>query len=232
MTARKILVTGGTGTLGGALVRALCEDGWDVTANFSRDTARAEELQRTTGCRLYQADVSDENEVAAMFAALRPLDAVVHCAGIVRDGLILRTATDAWRETLRVNLQGPFLVARGALQSLNDGGSLILVTSRVGERGAAGQAAYAAAKAATIGLMKTAGREAARLLRVNAICPPFVPSALSDDLDQTELAALGSQSLSGGFGTVNGFVGAVRWLLSEDCAGISGQVIHCDDRIF
>ena len=229
MTTRRMLVTGGPGTLGSALVRALCADGDEVVASFWRDTARTEELQNATGCRLHQADVGEEDAVAAMFASLEPLDAVIHCAGIARDQLLLRTSPADWHETLRVDLQGTFLVARGALQSLNDGGSLILVASRVGQRGAAGQSAYAAAKSATIGLMKTAACEAAGRLRVNAICPPFVPSALSDDLDETELTALAAQSLSGTSSSPDSFVGAVRWLLSAD--GISGQIIHCDDRL-
>ena len=81
--------------------------------------------------------------------------------------------------------------------------------------------------------MKCAAQEgAARKLCVNALCPPFVPSALSAKLGESELAALRGQSLREGVGDARSFVGAALWLLGENGARVSGQVIHCDDRMF
>jgi 3-oxoacyl-[acyl-carrier protein] reductase len=231
VSQRAILVTGGTGTLGGALVKALCAQGHLVVANFARDERRARCLQEETNCQLFRADVSDEAQVASLFAALPPLFAVVHAAGIARDALLLRQTPQNWHETLRANATSSFLIARGALQNLEDDGRLIFVASRVGERGAVGQGAYAASKAAMLGLMKSAAREGAGRLCVNAICPPFVPSAMANELDENHVAALAAQSLSGRVGSANSFVGAVLWLLGEAGAEISGQVIHCDDRL-
>lgn len=223
-------MTGGTGTLGSALVRSLCADGVHVVAGYVRDEERAARLRNETGCEIVRADIGDENAVVALFQSLPPLFGVIHAAGTSHDALLLRQSCESWHETLRVNATGAFLVARAALEKLDDGGRLILVASRVGERGAPGQSAYAAGKAATLGLMKCAAREGvARKLCVNAICPPFVPSALSQTLGASELAALRGQSLTGDFGDARGFVSAARWLLSET---ISGQIIHCDDRIF
>ncbi len=223
-------MTGGTGTLGGALVRALCADGVAVVANYFRDEERALRLQRESGCAIVRADIGDESAVGALFQSLPPICAVIHTAGIARDALLLRQSRESWRETLRINATGAFLVTRMALENLEDGGHLILVASRVGERGATGQSAYSANKAAILGLMKCAAREgAARKLCVNAICPPFVPSALSENMSGNELATLHRQSVSGNAGDARTFVSAARWLLSE---GVSGQVIHCDDRMF
>ena len=227
-----ILITGGTGTLGAALASALTEDGFELFVNFWHNEKRAAQLQEATGCELRRADVSDEKLVQQMFESLPPLFAVIHAAAITRDALLLRQSPLRWRETMGVNLTGAFLVARGALQKVEAGGRLILLASRVGERGAPGQSAYAATKAATIALMKCAAREAAGCLSVNAICPPFVPSALSQALDKQAVASLKAQSLNARYGDAASLVSATRWLLSKDGAGVSGQVIHCDDRIF
>lgn len=227
-----ILITGGTGTLGGALTRSLCAQGHRVIANFAHDGERARRLQAETGCELWRADIGDEAAVCALFEVAPPLLAVVHVAGITRDALLLRQSAQSWQDVMNVNLNGAFLVAREALQRLEEGGRLIFVVSRVGERGAAGQGAYAAGKAATIGLMKCAAREGTeRNLKVNAICPPFVPSALSANLKQEKIATLMAQSVQAHAGDVQSFVGAVQWLLSEAGSGVSGQVIHCDDRV-
>ena len=228
-----VLITGGTGTLGGALVRALCAGGVRVFANYCRDDERAARLRDETGCDIVRADIGDENAVRELFEALPPLFGVVHAAGVSSDSLLLRQSRESWHETLRVNATGAFLVARAALQRLEDGGRLILISSRVGERGAAGQSAYAASKSATLALMKCAAQEgAARKLCVNALCPPFVPSALSETLRESKFAALRGQSLREGVGDARSSVGAALWLLGESGDGVSGQVIHCDDRMF
>ena len=98
--------------------------------------------------------------------------------------------------------------------------------------GAATYAAYAASKAAVLGLMRVAAREGApRNLCVNAICPGFVPSAMTDALDAAHLAARRSQSVRDTFGSAEAVASLVRWLLSKEAAAVSGQVLHCDDRL-
>lgn len=159
------------------------------------------------------------------------LYAVVHAAGVSSDALLVRQTASSWRESLRVNADGSFLVARAALQALEDGGRLILLASRAGENGAAGQGAYAASKAATLALMRSAACEgAARGIAVNAICPGFVPSVLSDSLSQKRLAQARNRSVFNRFGAPREVASTVQWLLGPDAAAISSQVIHCDSR--
>lgn len=227
-----ILITGGTGALGAALTQALSEDGFELFVNFSRNEKRALRLQEGTGCQLRRFDMSEEKAVQEMFESLPPLFAIIHGAAITHDALLLRQSSLEWQEMIKVNLTSAFLVARQALQKVENGGRLIFLVSRVGERGAPGQAAYAGAKAATIALMKCAARESAGRLSVNAICPPFVPSELAGKLNDKALAALKQQSLNKRCGDASSLIGATRWLLSANGAGVSGQVIHCDDRIF
>ncbi|HEX8832909.1 MAG TPA: SDR family oxidoreductase [Abditibacteriaceae bacterium] len=235
MRQRVVLVTGGTGAIGGEIVRALCRDTaqcWRVVANYARDEARARALQAETGCELHRADVGSEEQVGAMFAATSPLFAVIHAAGASRNALMLSQTHDDWHESLRVNATGSFLVARGALASLQDGGRLVLLASRVGESGNAGQGAYAASKAAVIALAKVAAREGGEMrICANAICPGFVPSALTASLPVERLDEFRRRSVLDEFGTGAHVASAVQWLLSDEGAGVSGQVVHCDSRI-
>lgn len=232
MQQQVALVTGGTGTLGRAIVQSCLDNGWRVMANYWHDEERALALRDATGCEVYRADVSDEAGVEAMFAALPPLNAVIHAAAITRDALLARQTRADWAATLRVNADGAFLVTRAALQRLPEGGRLILLASRVGEHGNAGQAAYAASKAAVIALMRSAAREgAARQVYVNALCPGVVPSDLTEAMPPGRLAALQAQSVLGAFGSAQQVAATVQWLLSEGAAGITGQVVHCDSRI-
>ena len=227
---KTVLVTGGSGALGSEIVRSL--DGFNVVANFRRDAERATQLQRETGCELRRADIADEDEVEALFASLPEVWAVVHAAGVAENALLLKQSAGSWRETMRVNATGSFLVARAALRFLPSGGRLVLLASRVGESGNAGQGAYSASKAATIALAKCAAREGgARNIAVNALCPGVVESDLTATLGEETLNAFRARSVFGELGAAREVVGAVRWLLSEEAARVSGQVVHCDSRI-
>ena len=234
MLEKRVLVTGGTGVLGSEIVRTLIRStpAYAVTANFRSDSERAVSLQSETGCALHQADVGDEAQVEVMFKKLSPLFAVVHAAGTSEDELLLRQSRMAWNDTLRVNADGAFLVARVALQKLETGGRLIFLASRVGEQGRAGQTAYAASKAAMLALMKSTAREGAdRRIAVNAICPGFVPSAMSDGLSAEHLQQARRASVYNEFGSASQTAKMVQWLCSEASDGISGQIFHCDSRL-
>lgn len=251
---RTVLVTGGTGAIGGAIVAALCRQNtgaqtrgaeaagaetpsanalrWRVVAGYARDDERARAVREATGCEIHRADVGDEAEVEAMFGRWPEPFAVVHAAAVSRNALLGRQTRAEWRETLRVNADGAFLVTRAALSNLRDGGRLLLLASRVGERGSRGQGAYAASKAACLALMRCAAREGAvRGISVNAICPGFVPSALTRSLPAQRLEQFRRDSVLGRFGSPREVAATVLWLLREDAAAVSGQVIHCDSRI-
>lgn len=237
---KTVLVTGGTGAIGSAIVRAIVAKSttsstrcWNVVANYTQDKQRAQQLQSETGCGLHRADIADENETRAMFSEIENLFAVVHCAGVSHNNLLMRQTPEEWRETMRVNSDGAFLVTRESLKALPRNGRLILLASRVGERGNAGQSAYAASKAAVIALTKCAAREAGKSgVCVNAICPGFVLSDLTQSLPDKVLQNFRAQSVFGEFGGGGEAVAsAVLWLLSDAAREVSGQIIHCDSRV-
>ena len=229
-TSRRILVTGGTGTLGGGLVRALRAANYGVTANFWHDEARAAVLRRETGCELFRADLRDETQVAALFAAGK-FETVIHGAGVTRDALLLRQTQKSWRDTLETNLDAAFLVARESLQTLPREGQLIFLASRAGEHGFAGQGAYAASKAALLGLMKTAAIEGkAEGLQICAVCPGYVSSNLSAGISARKTAARRAENVLDAADGGEALAAMISWILRAK-PRISGQILRPDCRI-
>ena len=223
-----VLVTGGTGVLGGAIVAALRAASYEVTANYYHDETRARHVEAHTGCAIFRADVRDENAVNLLLQS-HPFDAIIHAAGANRDALLLRTSHDLWRGQMRDNLDAAFLITRGALRFLPDGGRLMLIASRVGERGFAGQSAYAASKGAVIGLMRAAAAESrARNLKINAICPGYAPSALSRNLSGNSVQQRASENLISDCDASQSLAATCLWLLKSR---VSGQIVRPDCRL-
>ena len=232
-TSARVLVSGASGVLGGAIVRALCENSThgEVIGTYFRHQDAAQRLQNETGCALHCMDVCDEKQVEELWREHAPIDALVHALGVSHDNLMLRTSRDDWHETLRVNLESAFLMLRAALQYLPAGGRVILLASRVGENGARGQSAYAASKAGLIALMKSAAREGAqRKIAINAICPAFTISTMTA-VEPQILNEQRARDVFGKLGSAQSTAFLARWLLSEEASGISGQVFHADARL-
>ncbi len=231
MSLPRVLVTGGTGTLGSEIVRVLSPT-FSVTANFHKNHTRALRLQSETGCNLHSADISNEEQVHQLFDAVSPLFAVIHVAGIARDELLIRQKRVDWDATQRINLDAAFLVSRRSLEDLQEGGRLIYFASRVGQIGERGQTAYAASKAGVLALMQSAAREgASRRLAINAVCPGFVPSDMNNGFDLTALPHAKRASVFHELGNAQEAAGLTRWLLSPEAAAVSGQIFHCHSRL-
>ena len=229
-SANSVLVTGGSGVLGSAIVAALCAGGRRVVASYVTDDARAQRVARATGCEVQRVDCADENAVEALFQKAS-FAAVVHAAGVCEEALLLRQSEASWAQTLRVNATGAFLVTRAALRFLPRGGRLILLASRVGENGAAGLGAYAASKAAVLSLSENAAHEGGQSgIAVNCVCPGWVPSRLTGRREN-RLEAARRSSTFGTLGRAEETASVVGWLLSAESEGVSGQVFHADSRL-
>jgi len=180
-----------------------------------------------------EVDVSRADSVYAMVERALSLwgrvDILVNNAGITRDGLILRMKDDDWDAVLSVNLKGTFNGMKAVLpvMSKQRRGRIINLSSVVGAIGNAGQANYAASKAAVVGLTKTAAREyASRGITVNAVAPGFIDTAMTASLPQAAKETLLRQIPAGRFGGVEDVAHAVAFLTSDEAAYITGQVIH------
>jgi 3-oxoacyl-[acyl-carrier protein] reductase len=235
------IITGGRRGIGKAIALAMAGAGAD-TAIVDVPSA-AEELEATARevaglgrrCRPLAADVTDREAVERAFqeaeSALGRIDVLVNNAGITRDQLLVRMGDDDWRAVLEVNLTGAFVCIRAAAKPMikQRSGCIINMASVVGLMGNAGQANYAAAKGGLIGLTKAAAKELApRGIRVNAIAPGFIVSAMTDKLGAEASARLAGQIPLQRLGTPEDVAAVAVFLSSEAAAYITGQVIQVD----
>jgi 3-oxoacyl-[acyl-carrier protein] reductase len=180
LTGKSVLVTGGSGGIGGACVRAFLAESARVVAHYHLGRDRAEALGADA---IVQADLTREEEVERMFDQAGPVEVCAAVAGVwPREDVPVRDLPlDRWERTLRDNLTSTFLTARGFFR--RGGRSLVLVGSTAGIFGEAGHADYAAAKSAVIhGLLLSLKNEVVRdepLARVNAVAPGWTESPMT-----------------------------------------------------
>ena len=228
LAGRCLLVTGASGGIGAAVARVAREEGAQVAAADLPGRPAPE------GTIPLAADLAEPAGAAALFAAydarMPRLDGLVHCAGIVRDGVLWKLSDDAWTDVLRTNLDAAFWVLREAAPRLRrQGGSVVLLTSITGERGKLGQANYAASKAGLIGLGRTAARELGRFgVRVNLIAPGLIDTPMTASLPEEARRRALEESVLGRAGTPEDVAHAALFLLSDLARHVTGQVLRVD----
>ena len=155
------------------------------------------------------------------------IDILINNAGITRDGLLLRMPDDAWNAVISINLTGAFYVLRATARAMRkNGGAIVNIASVVALIGNPMQANYCSAKAGLIGLTKSSARELARYtIRVNAVAPGYIETAMTAKLDETHRNAMLATVPLGRPGTTADVAGAVAFLASDDAAYITGQVL-------
>jgi glucose 1-dehydrogenase len=165
------LVSGGAGDIGAAIAARLRREGWSVSTG---DIAPGADVM---------VDTADSAQVAAWLDACEPFDAVVVNAGIVQPASALETPVETWQETMRVNLEGAFLLSQAATRRWRDHarpGRLVFLGSWVADRPDPGIAAYSVSKAALRMWMRCLALETAPLgIRVNEVAPGYVDAGLS-----------------------------------------------------
>ena len=200
LEGKRVLVTGGSGGIGTACVRAFAAEGADVVVHYHRGRERAE---AAGGHAIVQADLTNETDVARAFEQAGPLDVCAAVAGMwpAGDVAVRELGLDRWRATLDANLTATFLTARAFLEQLGDReGALVLVGSTAGLFGEAGHADYAAAKAAiTGGLLLSLKNEVVRRhprTRVNAVAPGWTESPMTRGFVDPEAVRRASRTMA------------------------------------
>ena len=234
---RTALVTGGARGIGAATATRLAEEGAHVVvADF--DEAAATETAERIGGRAVRCDVTSRADVEAAVAAAAEtgrLDALVTCAGIIRDNLVHKMTDDDWEAVIATHLRGTFLAAQAAQAHMTEqqSGSIVLIssTSALGNRG---QANYSAAKAGIQGLAKTLALELGRFdVRVNCVAPGFIATAMTrQTADRIGVSfedfqtAVAEQTPLRRVGRPEDVSGVIAFLCSDDAAYVTGQVIY------
>lgn len=240
LEGRVALVTGASRGIGRAVAIALAQAGADVAVNCAGRVEAAEEVAgeiRALGRRamVVKANVAVAAEVNEMvkgvLAELGRLDILVNNAGITRDNLILRMSEEDWDAVSSVNLKGSFNCAKAVTRSMLKAryGRIVNISSVVGISGNAGQANYAATKAGLIGFSKSLAKElGSRNITVNVVAPGFIETDMTASMtDELKKSVAGQISL-GRMGKSEDVAAAVVFLVSDQAAYITGQVLSVD----
>ena len=234
------LVTGASRGIGRAIALVLASKGFAVALNYagSHDAAEAvkKEIEAAGGKAFtVQGDVSKSEDVDRIFKTVKEevggLDVLVNNAGINRDALLIRMKESNWDDVIATDLKSDFLTtkAAAAMMMRKRKGSIINISSVVGIMGNIGQANYAAAKAGVIGLTKACAKEmAARNIRVNAVAPGFIETAMTDGIPEKIREGMIASIPMGRMGQPEDIARAVCFLASDDASYITGQVLVVD----
>ena len=234
LTGKTALVTGATGGIGGAIARALHQQGAQVVLSGTREEA-LKGLQAELGERAHvlACNLSDSGAVDALFGnaeeAAGQVDILVANAGVTRDGLLMRMKDEDWETVLKVNLEAYFRMSRAALRSMmkRRWGRIMGITSVVGVTGNPGQTNYAASKAGMIGFSKALAQEvASRNVTVNCVAPGFIESPMTDVLNEQQRETILSRIPAARLGTGAEIAAACVYLASEEAAYVTGQTLH------
>ena len=240
LTGKTAIVTGGSRGIGRAVAIALAEAGASVAIIYAGNTKAAEETKQAieekgAQAMVIQCDVSDEKAVADMVKAVKKelgrVDILVNNAGITRDGLLMIMKEEDWQAVLNTNLNGAFHCTKAVsrLMMKQRSGSIINITSVVGETGNAGQANYAAAKAGLIGFTKSVAKElASRNIRCNAVAQGCIATDMTAVLGEDAVDAMVKTIPMGRVAQPEEVAKAVLFLASDDASYITGQTLNVD----
>lgn len=230
--ARVAIVTGGTRGIGEAICLALQAQGVSVASNYGGDDAKAKAFTERTGIPSFKWNVADHEEclqgVAAVEAALGPIDIVVNNAGITRDGTLMKMSYAQWDEVIRVNLGGCFNMAKATFVGMKSRGfgRIVNIGSINGQAGQYGQVNYAAAKSGIHGFTKALAQEGARFgITVNAIAPGYVDTDMVAAVPADVLEKIVAKIPAGRLGQAHEIARGVAFLCAEDAGFVTGSTM-------
>lgn len=242
-TGKTVMITGASRGIGLAVAEEFAKAGANLALCATRPDALKQAVEHLAvyGIKIHSQTVNianvaeGEDFIKNALQVFGSLDILINNAGITRDNLVVRMSEQEWDDVINVNLKGTFLMSKAALKVMfkKRSGSIVNISSVVGEMGNPGQANYVASKAGIIGLTKTLAKEfGGRNVRVNAVAPGFVQTAMTDALpEDVKAKALEAIPLKR-FASVHDIAKAVLFLAGEDAAYITGQVLAVNGGLY
>lgn len=236
---KNVLVTGASGGIGKAIAICFAKHGYDVIVHYNGNEQAALETLKivqeySPNSMKIKGNISNAEEVENIFKTIQEkyskLDVLINNSGITKDNLCLRMSEQDFMDVMNVNCKGTFLCSKQASRMMmrKKSGCIINMASVVGISGNAGQANYAASKAAVIGLTKSLAKElGSRNIRVNAIAPGFIETKMTEALKEEVKQAMLKQIPLACFGKAEE-VADCAFFLAEYGSYITGQVIQVD----
>ena len=240
LEGKTAIVTGAARGIGEAIATLFAENGAHVAFTYVSDGSaeRATELENKltamgVKAKAYQSNAADftacETFVNDVLATFGKIDICVNNAGISKDNLLLRMTAEQWDEVMNVNLKSVFNMTKQVIRPMMKAksGSIINMSSVIGEMGNAGQSSYAASKAGIIGFSKSVAKElGSRNIRCNSIAPGFVETDMTSYLKEGDASDKYKASIPlGRFATGADIANVALFLASDMSSYITGQTI-------
>ena len=232
MEVKKVLVSGGTKGIGGAIVTKLLDEGYSVIAT-TRDKTKANILEHKN-LTVENLDLSSKDSVSEFqekVESFKP-SILINNAGVAKDNLFLRMSENDWTEVIETNLNGTYRLTKIFLKDMikNKWGRIINIGSVSGLMGNPGQTNYASSKAALEGFTKSLAKEiGSRNITVNLVSPGFINTDMTSGLT---IEKLESQIPLGRMGNPSDVASLVAFLASEGAGYITGQTLVVDGGLF
>jgi 3-oxoacyl-[acyl-carrier protein] reductase len=234
------IVTGATRGIGRSIALELARRGSQLAFNYSRSAEASNELVKECEsldrrALAYQVDAADFTAVQEMVKDIKSklgrVDILVNNAGITNDKLIMRMKEEDWDSVINTNLKSTFNFCKAVTPMMlkQEAGRILNISSISGVVGMAGQVNYSASKAGMIGLTKALAKElGSRHITVNALAPGIIDTEMTQVLPAEYKQKLIDQIPLQRFGSVEEIARVAAFLVSDDAAYITGQVIQID----
>ena len=236
---KKILVTGATGGIGGAIIKKFLSLNASVLGTGT-NLERLNLLKNEFPSLLTeQFDISKhekiEEFIEKVFSSLGGLDILVNNAGITKDNLSLRMKSEEWQKVIDINLTSTFYLCKSAIKKMlkNKFGRIVNVTSIVGHTGNVGQGNYSASKAGVVAMSKSLAIEYAKKnITINCVSPGFIKTNMTDNISEKFKSELISRIPMNRLGTGEDISNTIAFLSSESSSYITGETIHVNGGMY
>ena len=242
LQGKKIFVTGGSRGIGAAIVQLLAQNGAHVAFTYSSRKESAESILKDlpgSGHMILQMNLSDENSVQECMKQLTDawseVDGVVNNAGITKDQLLMRMKTEDFDSVINTNLRGNFLIIKALSKIMMKArrGSIVNITSVIGQTGNAGQSNYAASKAGLIAFTKSIAQEiGSRNVRLNCVAPGFIVTEMTGALNEDQKLAIQNKVPLETLGQPEDVAHAVLFLLSDESKYMTGHTLNVNGGLY